>query len=152
MMVLERSAYGRTSFAETRMTKSEQLKSFGNELRRRRETKGIDQKVLAARLGISPQHLSQIETGYSRQDRGPVKPSDKVVSAISREFDWDMVEIRRDLGQLPAEVAAPEPNDDDFLYAAGFSQLTDEYKDMVRKVINNLVASEVATKNDASNN
>jgi len=84
-------------------SKKERLEEFGKELRLRREAAGIDQKVLALRIGISPQHLSQVETAYDKGGRGPVGLSDEAINAVSAELEWRVVDIRRILGQIPDE-------------------------------------------------
>jgi transcriptional regulator with XRE-family HTH domain len=86
----------------------DRLRAFGQELRTRRKSLGIDQKVLAARLGISNQHLSQLETAYDKPGRGPVGPSDKVISAIAETLNWRKNDIHDMLGRLDDE----EPSDD----------------------------------------
>ena len=63
----------------------------------------MDQKVLAARIGISPQHLSQLETAYSRPGRPPVGPGDDVIQSLSEALNWRVIDIRRVLGQIPDE-------------------------------------------------
>lgn len=85
----------------TRMPKEDRLQEFGRELRRRREGLDVDAKVFAARIGISPQHLSQLETAYHKPGRGPVGPSDEVIDAISRALEWPVLHIRHTLGQIP---------------------------------------------------
>jgi transcriptional regulator with XRE-family HTH domain len=91
------------------MPRKERLEMFGAELRKRRESLGMDQKVLAARIGISAQHLSQIETAYSKEGRSPVGPSDEVIEGVSRELGWKTLEIRKLLGQLTDDDAPSDP-------------------------------------------
>lgn len=83
------------------MDKAERLAAFGRELRRRRELARYGQNVLATRLGISNQHLSQLELSYGKPGRPPVGPGDETIEAISRELGWRVVDMRRMLGQIP---------------------------------------------------
>lgn len=86
------------------MPKPERLRQFGQELRRRRVEAGYeDLKRFAARIGVSVQHLSQVETAYSRQGRAPVGLGDEAMEVASRILGWRVTDMRRMLGQIPED-------------------------------------------------
>ena len=87
------------------MSKTERLEAFGKEVRRRRMERGFDGKMFAAKINISPQHLSQIETAYDKGGRGPVVPGDDAIEAISDVLAWQVIDIRRMLGHIPDNAA-----------------------------------------------
>ena len=91
------------------MSKTERLEAFGKEVRRRRMERGFDGKMFAAKINISPQHLSQIETAYDKGGRGPVVPGDDVIEAISDVLSWRVIDIRRMLGHVPDRDADASP-------------------------------------------
>lgn len=88
-------------------------KIFGRVLREKRIAKGYeDLQDFAERVGISNQHLSQVETGYSRVGRPPVGLSDDVIDSISKALDWRVTDMRHMLGQIPDEELQVEMDPD----------------------------------------
>ena len=57
--------------------------NIGPLIRQLRESKGWTQRRLAEESGVSPQFLSDIEKGYTRDSGRVAKPSDKKINAIA---------------------------------------------------------------------
>jgi transcriptional regulator with XRE-family HTH domain len=84
--------------------KAERMRIYGRELRRRRIEAGYQElKEFAVRIGVSNQHLSQVETAYSRDGRPSVGLGDEAMEAVGRELGWRVIDQRHMLGQVPAE-------------------------------------------------
>jgi transcriptional regulator with XRE-family HTH domain len=78
--------------------------AVGWRLRRLRQRRGLTLVEVAARAGISPQYLSELE-------RGMKDPSSEVLAAVAGALDTAVVEVTtlasRDLRQRPAALPAP---------------------------------------------
>jgi transcriptional regulator with XRE-family HTH domain len=96
------------------LDKVERMKVYGRELRRRRIEAGFQElKEFAARIGVSNQHLSQVETAYSRDGRPAVGLGDDVMEAVARELKWKVIDQRRVLGQIPESEIEYVPVEED---------------------------------------
>lgn len=127
------------------MAKAQKIEAFGQELRKRREAKGMDQKVLAARAGISPQHLNQMEKAYSRPGRPPVGPGDDVIESISEALGWRVIDIRRTLGQIPDDETEYIPNPDESLLLERYTNAPERD----RKIVDTLLGLGEEAASDA---
>ena len=84
--------------------KAERMREYGRELRRRRIEAGFEElKEFALRIGVSNQHLSQVETAYSRAGRPSVGLGDEAMEAVARVLGWRVIDQRHLLGQVPTE-------------------------------------------------
>lgn len=92
--------------------------ALGARLRRKRRAHGLTLDELAARAGLSPQYLSEIE-------RGRKEPSSEMIAAVAGSLGLGLLdlttevvdELRRSrrgvLGFVPSSSAAPEERLDD---------------------------------------
>ena len=108
------------------MTRLERLQAYGKELRRRRESLEIDAKVLARRIGTSPQNLSQIERAYEREGRDPVGPGSGFLLGVAKELGWRVTDQRNLLGDIPDEELVREPVLDEVRQAGYSPEMPDE--------------------------
>lgn len=77
---------------------------LGKQVKRFRKARGMKQEDLADAVGISPQHLSNIENGKG-------KASLKVVANLALRLDVSITELMT--GTLPpTEITEPEPTAD----------------------------------------
>src|SRR3954462_12910023 len=58
--------------------------SLGVELRRRREQRGLTQAALGALIGLSPQHLSEVERGVGSVSEQFIQACDDALEADGR--------------------------------------------------------------------
>lgn len=79
------------------MKASGRAQNWGTYLRDHRERKGLAQKELAGKLGVSPQHLCDLEFGRRR-------PTDAIVNHAILLLDLDAYEACWIAGRLPGEV------------------------------------------------
>ena len=77
------------------MTDAE-VSGLGPQLRERRRSSGLTLEAAAARVGLSPAHLSRLETGQRQ-------PSLPVLLGLSRAYGTTVAEL------LGEEQAAPDP-------------------------------------------
>ena len=83
-------------------TTIENLRAFGEEIRRQRIAKGIKTLVQLKDLtGISTQFLSQIEKAYVNKDRGLVIPSDDKIEKLSQALEIPLSRLHALLGRMP---------------------------------------------------
>ena len=76
-----------------------QYDPFGSVIRERRVARAIDQRALAARIGISPTYLCDIERGYRR-------PSAWVLDDLIAELGIARRYAHYLLGEIPPDVYA----------------------------------------------
>lgn len=106
---------------------------FSNRLKKALSLRQMKQRDLANATGISESAISQYLSGYAR-------PKDDRVHALAMALDvsegwllgFDANMERVDLAQLHAPTRIVLPGDDDVL---DISKLTDEQKDMVKKMV-----------------
>lgn len=80
------------------------MKTYGAELRRRIDTKGMTARTLAEKLGKSTSFISDLENG-----RKANLPDAWVLRAFSRELDWPVVDQLLAFGYLePDDLSAPD--------------------------------------------
>lgn len=61
----------------------EEIKAFGREIKIARIRKGMNQKELAAQLGISRQQLSEIENGHRVPSQNQIDAIDNVLEFLN---------------------------------------------------------------------
>ncbi len=83
------------------MATLEDLKKLGVELRTRREERGETLRAFASRVGVSHQHLSQIERGYVSPNRGRVIPTDETLEKLAKALDVPLSRLHGLLGRTP---------------------------------------------------
>ncbi|WP_026926185.1 helix-turn-helix domain-containing protein [Granulicoccus phenolivorans] len=74
---------------------------LGNHLRARRAERGDTLGEVAARAGISPQYLSEIE-------RGRKEPSSEMIAAVSEALDTTLLDLTLDVARS-LTVSSPVP-------------------------------------------
>jgi transcriptional regulator with XRE-family HTH domain len=99
---------------------------FGREVRRRRQAAGLTLEVLAHRAGITPHHLSAIETGKAEPRLGTILA---VAKALGRVPPGELLGASADFSPAAAEVAklfdrAPEEIQDVVAKLLRFAQRT----------------------------
>ena len=84
------------------MPTTDDLKKLGRELRSRREASGVKSlRAFAARVGVSHQHLSQLERGYINPKQGMVVPSDEVLEKLANGLGVPISRLHVLLGRFP---------------------------------------------------
>lgn len=85
---------------------TEQARAFGLRLRRLRLDLGLSQEKIADAAGITLQHLSLLENGYSDGSRrSPANPRVGVVQGLARA-------LRTDVYFIIEPLSAPDSDDD----------------------------------------
>jgi len=93
------------------MSTTEDLEKLGRELRYRREALGMKSlRAFALSVGVSHQHLSQLERGYVNPKQGMVVPSDEVLEKLAQGLGVPLSRLHVLLGRFPD---APYPAYDD---------------------------------------
>ena len=75
------------------------LKALGKALRARRLTLGLKLREVEERSGVGLEYLSNIERGYVNPKRGPVTPSDDVLTRIASALGIPLRELHAALGR-----------------------------------------------------
>jgi transcriptional regulator with XRE-family HTH domain len=89
------------------MPTTEDLNKLGRELRSRREALGLKSlRAFAVQIGVSHQHLSQLERGYVNPKQGIVIPSDEVLEKLASGLGVPLSRFHVLLGRFPS---APYP-------------------------------------------
>lgn len=76
----------------------DRMTTLGQRVRERRKALGLTQEDLEGRSGISQTHISQVETGITKQ------PTDATLFALSESLDIPMRELRQLAGYIIEEV------------------------------------------------
>jgi len=93
------------------MPNHEDLQRLGVALRKAREAKGEHSiRAFAEKVGVSHQHLSQIERAYIAPNRGLVIPSDEVLEKLAKGLDIPLSRLHGYLGRTP-DVPFPAYSD-----------------------------------------
>ncbi len=90
------------------MPTAKQLKHLGQFIRKSREDKGWTLKDLHEKSGIGYSYVSNIERGYINPKRGPVTPSDDVLTQIAETLGVSAGKLHSVLGRDEnADSASP---------------------------------------------
>ncbi|GAA1346900.1 helix-turn-helix transcriptional regulator [Falsarthrobacter nasiphocae] len=87
-----------------------QARQLGDTLRKRRKHLGLSQEKVALASGITLQHYSLLENGYSDgRRRSPANPSLGLITSVSRALSMDISFLVQALDEDPE----PSAGDDD---------------------------------------
>lgn len=111
----------------------ENLKQLGRELRSRRQALGMKSlRAFATQIGVSHQHLSQLERGYVSPKQGVVVPSDEVLEKLARGLDVPLSRLHVLLGRMPDHAYPAYDNPEAVDLAERYVRMLGYAQEMVR--------------------
>lgn len=115
-----------------RMPNADQLKSLGDFIRDARQSKGWTLKHLSDVSGVGYSYTSNIERGYVNRNRGPVTPSDDILSALSTALGLPLVKMHEMLGRAAQTVKPSGPGPQEVLDS--IKRILSEPEDYLRRI------------------
>jgi len=88
------------------MPNTVQLKRLGQIVREARQQRKWTLQELADHSRVGHSYLSNIERGYVNPNRGPVTPSDDILTAISQSLDIPLSTMHTALGRIEEDADA----------------------------------------------